>query len=48
MSEVLKFKRPSSSKGKPPTLDDIFGHDASYLRFIAQWRAARTTAKELG
>jgi hypothetical protein len=41
MSEVLKFKRPSPPNGQPPTLDDIFGDDASYLRFVGQWRAAR-------
>jgi len=41
MSNIVEFKRPDPPKGPPPTLDDIFGDDASYLRFISQWRVAR-------
>jgi hypothetical protein len=39
MSEIVDFKHPGPPK--EPTLNDVFGDDAHFLRWIAEWRAVR-------
>jgi len=39
MSDVVDFKHPGPPK--EPTLKDKFGYDADFLKWIAEWRAAR-------
>jgi hypothetical protein len=42
MSDVVDFKPPPKGPPKEPTLKDKFGEmDAYYLKWCAEWRAAR-------